>query len=200
MKDKKLIIFDFDGVIIDSSRLSYDLLVQTNPELDYDSFKKMSNGNFLESVGEIVHNPSFREQYRSGVSEIHIAPSIHKAIFELSKKYSLAIVSSASEVTIKMLLNSEGLLEKFQDILGAETHSSKVIKIGSLVEKYSVAPSDIAFITDTLGDIREGNIAGVNSIGVTWGLHNRETLELGSPVVIIEKPELLEESIETIFN
>ena len=55
-------------------------------------------------------------------------------------------------------------------------------------------------MTDTLGDIREGNIAGVQTIGVTWGVHDRETLEKGSPLAIVDTVFELRDTIERFFN
>jgi phosphoglycolate phosphatase-like HAD superfamily hydrolase len=56
------------------------------------------------------------------------------------------------------------------------------------------------FVTDTLGDVMEAHQAGVKSIGVLWGLHDRTTLERGKPEVIIDDPSQLEETVERVLN
>ncbi|MFZ3015756.1 MAG: HAD hydrolase-like protein, partial [Minisyncoccia bacterium] len=61
-------------------------------------------------------------------------------------------------------------------------------------------PKDVVFITDSLGDILEGNECGVKSIGVTWGLHGRETLKKGNPVAIIDDPRDLEGVINNVLK
>ncbi len=49
---------------------------------------------------------------------------------------------------------------------------SKVEKFRMMEEKYGVRKNDMLFITDTLGDIREADKAGVPTIAVTWGAHD----------------------------
>lgn len=165
----------------------------------------MSNGNFYDSFqGEkafvtLNPNPSFREEYHAKVREFDTPIEIQDAIRHFSEKYTVCLVSSGSEDSIKHFLEKEGLLKHFTEILGHQTHKSKVIKINGLLEKYSVSQRDAVFITDTLGDIREGNEAGIRSVGVTWGLHDRETLQKGTPEIIIDDPRLLEETIERIL-
>lgn len=79
-------------------------------------------------------------------------------------------------------------------------HGSKIIKINSILKKYNIEPNDTVFITDTLGDIKEAKECGVKSIAVTWGLHDRETLEKGNPVAIIDDPRELLRVIEKVLK
>ena len=51
-----------------------------------------------------------------------------------------------------------------------------------------------------MGDIIEAEKCGVRSIGVTWGLHGRETLEKGNPVTIIDDPRDLENAINNVLK
>jgi phosphoglycolate phosphatase-like HAD superfamily hydrolase len=41
------------------------------------------------------------------------------------------------------------------------------------MEKYNIPKEHTLFITDTLGDIREAEIADVPTVAVTWGAHDR---------------------------
>ena len=76
---------------------------------------------------------------------------------------------------------------------------SKVIKINGLLKKYGHDPKDALFITDTLGDIRDGTACGVATIGVTWGNHDRETLKKGEPYAIVDTVPELEAEIGKFF-
>lgn len=97
-------------------------------------------------------------------------------------------------------MDRDNLATYFSDILGADTHTSKVIKLQSLLDKYEVNPQNSVFITDTLGDILESNKVGIRSIGVLWGLHDKETLERGDPTIIIDDTAILKSTIENILN
>ena len=49
------------------------------------------------------------------------------------------------------------------------------------------------FITDTLGDIKEANKVGIESIGITWGYQDKAKLQKGNPKKIVDTPtELLD--------
>lgn len=50
---------------------------------------------------------------------------------------------------------------------------------------------DVYFVTDTAGDVIEGNRAEVKTIAVTWGFHDRERLEKAKPDIIVNTPEEL---------
>lgn len=54
-------------------------------------------------------------------------------------------------------------------------------------------------ITDTLGDLKEASLAGVNAIGVSWGFHDRRTLAKGNPFRIINKIEELPVIVHEYF-
>ncbi len=54
----------------------------------------------------------------------------------------------------------------------AEVSKSKVEKFTMIKDRYGVDKSDMLFITDTLGDVREAYIADVSTVVVTWGAHD----------------------------
>jgi phosphoglycolate phosphatase len=206
MEKKKLVIFDFDGVIINTLEFQYGLNEPLNPHITYKMYKDMSNGNFFDSFqGEnaivtLNPNPLFRELYHAKVREFDTPAAIQQAIKKFSKDCSVAVVSSGSEDSIRHFLEKEDLLQCFSDILGYQTHTSKVVKIKGLLEKHNLASHDAVFITDTLGDIREGTEVGIRTIGVTWGMHDRATLEKGNPAIVIDSTEDLERTVEAILN
>jgi phosphoglycolate phosphatase len=203
---KKLVLFDFDGVIVNTLELCFSINRQSNPNMSFEEYAAMSHGNFYKSFeGETPKmkfnpNPSFHDQYHKNIRNLSAPEEIKTIIKDISGWARLAIVSSGGELSIAHFLENEGLSSFFSDILGYETHKSKTVKIKSLLEKYSVLPEDTVFITDTLGDILEGKEAKIQSIGVVWGLHDRETLEKGNPAAIIDNPADLVPAIEKILK
>jgi phosphoglycolate phosphatase len=203
---KKLVIFDFDGVIVNTHGVSFPLNQASNPHLTEELYYQMSEGNFFASfesdtpIITFTPHPNFREEYRKGILLLDMSTVLKQTIISLSQKYNLVVCSSAFDKTIEDFLEKEGLLNFFSDIWGVEVHKSKVFKLQKLLDKYSVAKEGVVFITDTLGDILEAHEVGIKTIAETWGLHNRETLEKGKPEVIIDTPEELEEVIENILS
>lgn len=207
MDKNKLVIFDFDGVFINTADLSFEIHQKANPHFTFDQYKEISNGNFHEKWAEAkeklnlveVGHDKFFEQYEIGIFRYNIHDVLHDAVLHLADKYMLVIVTSSSGPVVKNFIEKENLSGCFTEILGYEIHKSKVVKIKSLLEKYNLLPTEAVFVTDTLGDIEEGNSCGVPVIAETWGLHSRELLESGNPAVIIEDPRELVPTIEKML-
>ena len=125
---------------------------------------------------------------------------LYKSILFLAKNYKLVIISSTNTSYINDFLKKENLFACFLDVLGADVHTSKTLKIKTILEKYDISPSNSVFITDTLGDIKEAKECGVSSIAVTWGLHGKSILEKGEPLKIIDNPQDLVGAIENVLK
>ncbi len=200
----KLVIFDFDGVLANTEELCYQIHIRTNKNLTWKQFQEFSLGNFFDvyeqSIKDGTHLPikDFHSSYKKALDTITIHDILHDSIVALAKEYRLVIISSSTSSYIKDFLTREGVSKYFSDILGADVHKNKTLKINSILEKYELVARDTIFITDTLGDIKEANKCDVRSIAVTWGLHDKEILEKGYPLKIISDPRDLVRTIKEI--
>ena len=205
-KNKKLVIFDFDGVIVNTLPFCFILYKEHNPSLTWEEYQDFSEGNFLDGVKNAIDKKShvvpdnFYEKYQEKVNNMDVIDILSKIIVFLSQNYPVSIVSSTPSKIIRNFLTKKNLEGCFSDILGVDIHSDKTIKINNLLKKYNIQPENAVFVTDSLGDILEGNKSGVNSIGVTWGIHDRKTLEKGKPVAIIDDPRDLLETIQNVLK
>lgn len=196
-------MFDFDGVIVDSFRLSYESMktVVDNPP-DEEGYRRWFDGNIYDNE-EYGSKYKYKEDsYASGddpffktyiplLLKIEPVGGIIDAIKELHKNHRLVVVSSTINSPIKAYLDKHNLSQRFDKIYGADVHTNKVTKIKMVFTDFSVTARDCLFITDTLGDMRESAKAGVKSIGVTWGFHNLEALQKGNPIAIANTPQEL---------
>lgn len=202
-KNKKLVIFDFDGVLVDTLIMHYKISHKINKKMSLDSFKSIFDGNIYESLkksSDIKQHPKFFEIYDKQSRNLEIPEIMKNLIFELNKNYNLIIVSSTPSSLILKILNQENIENYFSDIFGADIHTDKIVKIEMALKKYGIEPNNAIFITDTLGDIKEAEKCRVKSIAVTWGFHERETLEKGNPTVIIDDPRDLLETIQNVLK
>lgn len=199
----KLIIFDFDGVLVDTLLACYSIVSETNEDLSIEEYKNFFAGNINDALRgnkKMNPHPDFFGCYDVNTREIKV-PLILKALVEkLSENYILSIVSSTATSSIRTILEREGINKYFKDILGNDVHGSKVVKIEMVLEKENTLPKDTVFVTDTLGDILEGKKCDVKSIAVTWGFHDKETLEKGNPAVIVDNPSDLEGAIKDVLK
>lgn len=199
-------MFDFDGVLANTLDFSFRINKDMNEDFTWENLQDLGKGNFHEEVRKLVEKEdyviphNFYDRYEEEIMKINIEDVLIETIKSLSKKYFLAIVSSSSSKYIKNFLKKEGVFEYFIEILGSDIHYSKTEKINGVLKRYNIFTEDAVFITDTLGDELEASKSKVKSIGVTWGMHSKETLKKGNPAVIVENPLNLSRVIKDVLK
>lgn len=196
--NKKVVIFDFDGVIADTFSFCYKIRNEFSP-LTQDEYRKWFEGN-INDVLKIKPHPNFFDSYTPQLLNCPPKEEVVETIKKLAKHKVLVIVSSTITSSIKPYLDNFGLTDYFKEILGNEIESSKIKKLQMVLGKYSISPSDTVYITDTLGDIKEAEKCGIKSIAVSWGYHPIETLERGKPYRIVNTPEEMLGAINSLEN
>ena len=94
MKKNKVVIFDFDGVIVDSLMAAYTTWTEAGATLSLDEYTARFNGNINDAY-EPAQIDFFKE-YEHKVKDLKIFPGIADAVRELENKYHLPIMSSSS--------------------------------------------------------------------------------------------------------
>ncbi|MBI4122019.1 MAG: HAD family hydrolase [Parcubacteria group bacterium] len=208
--EQQYLLFDFDGVIVDTFKISYSIAKSRDGDLSEDVYRSFFNGNVYEitqpkmlisqtaelSAGE----REWFDHYNPQLMARDPVPGMAEAINELGSRYRLSVVSSTISSPIREYLEKHGLAHNFTDILGADVHKSKKEKILMILRKYELKTKQCLFITDTLGDMREATKVGLESIGVTWGFHEVERLQQGSPMSLIHQPAELVAGIDDAFR
>lgn len=186
----KAIIFDFDGVIINTYENHYQTYKKKFKNLNREIHKKIFEGNIHELVSKL-------EVKDKGINELEllrkhlIKQKIEKEILEtlkkLKKNYELHIISSNKESTLKEFFEKNDLQNLFDSILGYETCKKKDVKFKMLLEKYSLKKKEVIFVSDTTGDVLEARKIGIKTIAVDFGFHEKERLKKVRPLKIISK-------------
>jgi len=183
----KAIIFDFDGVIHNTYDLAYKINVGIFGEkLTEDKYRDFFNGNIFKNKDlKKKDNDDYFKLQNEAFKYLKIDENIKNNLEKLHEKYALFIISSNQEEALNTYFQNNKFTHIFKEIMGAETHQSKVEKFKYLFEKYKLNMNDCVFVTDTLGDILEGNKAGIKTIAVDFGFHKRDRLEKGNPFKIV---------------
>ncbi|MFH2020968.1 MAG: HAD-IA family hydrolase [archaeon] len=203
----KLIMFDYDGVIMDSllflkkvyQRIA-DILGFELPERD-EHFRELLELDWRETYRKLdiltqdkVNLSEFTYHLFSDKHNHYIKPypDISRVIKLLSKKYQLAVVSNSFRKDITFMLKKYGLFEYFSVIFTCEDgimkpHPDLLLKC---LDHFSVAPDDAIFIGDMDGDIVAGKKAGVKTIAVTYGFHLKHRLK-DADIIVSTPSELL---------
>lgn len=181
MKNKKVIVFDFDGVLFDSIDLMRELTLGNFKNINHEDFINLNKENIHDALkysswekAEETEEEKIKrkETYAMKKAEVPLYDGIKELLLELSGKYILVVNSSAKKDNCTPLLDRENIAHLFSCVATKEMHTSKVEKFHMISEMYHAPLSEMVFITDTVGDIKEAGIVGIPTIAVTWGVHN----------------------------
>jgi phosphoglycolate phosphatase len=200
---KPIVFFDFDGVIVANFEMNHAIASERHPGLTKDEYREMFHGNinFYQHPGEPVFDlDTYFEKYTAALDTHAIMEQMDEAIALLAEDYTLIIVTSSMSPLVRNYLLSHDLAHHFTAILGTDVHKSKVEKMQRVIDEYHVPPSHCLFVTDTLGDLREGHEVSVKCIAVSWGFHHRETLEKGESIAILDSPSEIKPTIDSYFS
>jgi phosphoglycolate phosphatase len=210
----KAVIFDYDGVLIDSLGLVYKCYSEITKEFDNKSLKNLS-GKFdiadidwhvtLQNAG--ITDPAdvqrvieiFWKVWNENKSMLKPIEGIKPMLEKLSKKYKLGIASNNWEKSIKESLEQFSLLKYFSSIAGSERGMFKPDPGLLLIcaEELGVLPQETVYIGDMDGDIVAAKAANMKkAIAVTFGFHSHEKLLRIKPDVIVHKPNELIEAVK----
>ena len=202
MSQKRLVLFDYDGVIVDS--MEHNLAVagraaklvghhRVPTRQDVDRVENMSFEDVAREIGLPeeklpVYARHVYENLSSHADTLQVFPGMAEALLELGRLYTLAIVTTNDECVVEDFLRSRGLSRCFAAILGRSS--------GTKAENLRRAASMLGFprcrvyvIGDSVSDIRQAKAAGVKSVAVTWGYHSEPKLRAESPDFVAHTPD-----------
>lgn len=199
-----ILLFDFDGVIADSFQAAYELNVHIHGATTEDEYRAFFSGNIYETMANRIRRQDtaldYFELYAPRLREVRLFPHVAEALRALSKRYTMILISSTRSDLIDDFLLRHGLRDCFAEILGSDVEKSKAKKNRMVMERYNAQPEQCLFITDTIGDIAEASHCGVNSIAVSWGYHDGDTLRASGAFHVIDSALELVESVQSYFS
>lgn len=197
--DKKVVVFDFDGVICDSFHQFiqsfngiasyYNITKVGNEDLEdihnYETeyiFKK-HGVNFWKMPVVIYH---MKRNMKLLIPTMKLYPGIKETIEELiSKGITVGILTSNSKEIVCTFLKNNNL-HGFQFIFSGSGMFGKAKNLKLI--KDQLGAKTIFYVGDEARDVKAANEANVQSIAATWGFHSKKLLESSNPKVIIDKP------------
>jgi phosphoglycolate phosphatase len=200
---KRIIIFDFDGVLADSlepmlrfaNQVCQELGVQATPsKADLEALDKMEFSEFGRQVG-IPENQitTFVQRNQQLFYEQDQPPEIvqgmQSVISSLAGHNTLAIITGNSCKVVENFLEKYQIRNNFQIILCDEHKGNRLEKIRQVMGLASNHSSSVYMIGDAVSDIRAAHAAGITSIAVSWGHQSVDKLSQANPDVIVQEPE-----------
>lgn len=196
----RTIIFDFDGVIIES----FDIKTQAFRELfkayphhldeiveyhqqnggvsRYKKFKYIYSNILKQPLDEPTYIELGEKFSKLVVEEVKKCPYVPGAlefIRQKSKKLELFIASGTPEDELRSIVAARGISEYFKGIYGSPATKSEIIQ--EILSKENIKKKDAIFIGDTITDYNEASKIGVQFIARINSLSNNPLLELAIP-------------------
>jgi phosphoglycolate phosphatase len=194
------IIFDFDGVIIDSmeafdkafvqiferSRASYNGLETLKEVFD----EGMWDG--LKAKGVKLSTREVLEILLPHLEKTDLFPEIPPTIKTIGEKKSnidLTIISANSTDFVRGKLEQEQLAIYFNTIIGVDSQGGKPEKIRGVVQRGGFDIKKVYYVGDTKGDMVDSRTAGVHPAAAAWGFHEKARLmKESSTEFLLDKP------------
>lgn len=203
MSKKKMIIFDFDGTLVDiepvftkiyntlAKKFGYASILQS----EISELKNLPLKSFIwKRLGwRIFLFPFFlhhgRKEYRKLVSEVHLFPEIKNVINTLQTRgFHLGIISSSQKEIISTLLKKFDIQ---MDFIFHSTLFNKSKTIKKVMSEKGLSLSETLYIGDEVRDVEACQKIGLDIISVSWGLNSKEALIKARSLAVADTPSSL---------
>ncbi len=213
MQNKKIIIFDMDGTLLDSSASITKSINHVRETLGLPSFS-------IEKIVNLINEPDlnlpqlfyenkkpYREcksifekhYYKNCIIDMNIYDGIKDLLGYLKEKYLLCIVTNAYSLYCEKMLKHLDIYQYFTIILGADdVNRAKPdpFMINSIIKKLNIQKKYAVMIGDSIKDEQAAQNANIRYIYVDWGFG-----ECINPDIIFSKDDLLDiKKIEKLIS
>ena len=204
MKKISLIVYDFDGTLVDTFA---DIAGSVNLALTEMGLNPLDKKTIRGNIGSGMFNLMTRSLMKSGCNDIETSVllfqkhySLHlldqtnfypngKEIVEYFFDKKNAILSNKPISFIEKILKALSFSKPFDSIIGGDSLDVKKPDPKGLLlmmNKFSCSPENTLMVGDSAIDIETGKHAGVITCGVTYGLGNLDSLTNSNPDYLID--------------
>ncbi|HVJ45786.1 MAG TPA: HAD-IA family hydrolase [Luteolibacter sp.] len=201
------LIFDLDGTLVDSlpgiaASLNHALEVSGFPgHVHADVRRFIGNGSWVlakraapagtpdEVIGGI--EAAFKVHY-DATWNLGTAPyaGVPELLVELQKRgHRLAVLSNKPHPFTRAIVDSLFPGITFDVVVGQRAgipHKPDPAGAFEVVKAFGLPPEDCVLIGDSTIDLETARNAGIGSVAVTWGYHDRAPLEAASPDALVD--------------
>jgi len=205
MHNYKLVIFDWDGTLMDSvdrivfSMQASAIALSLEPPI-YDQAKQIIGLSLPKAVQTLFPDANEEEvqlltaQYKHQYVEVNTTPTpLFEHVLELlvnlkQENKLLAVATGKARAGLQRVWQASDTAHFFHASRCADESISKPDPdmINSLLKELNIEKHEAVMIGDTSFDLEMAQRAGVDSIGVTYGVHDAEVLSKYQPKAIVD--------------
>lgn len=213
----KLLIFDWDGTLMDSVAKIVDCLKVAGTEVGFESRPESELRNVIglglrEALSKLYPEETetmietMAGHYRRQYLDINPTPSpLFPGVKELLETldnhgYWLAVATGKGRQGLDQVLDDSGLRGRFHTTrCASETFSKPHPRmLEEILEQTGLDADDALMIGDTEYDLEMANNAGMASLGVSYGVHSVERLLKHKPITCLEDVSQLHPFLQTL--
>lgn len=207
MTDHDALLFDLDGVLVDSrvpfargvngALVAHDLPARPENELH-----QYLGPPLHQTFATLVEDQSlvqrcvdlYRTRYRSlAAGETTVFPGIRETLDRLSERLPMLVATSKPRALAEPLLDALGLSGFFAAVIGPDLdteHEDKAVTVGRAIRELSPTARPIV-VGDRKYDITAAREHGIPAIGVLWGVGSEEELRAAGADALASTPSEL---------
>lgn len=206
---KPAIIFDFDGTIADTFKISigiFERMTKRNETFSDAEIEHLRGLTGLHVLQELHIKPWLvpfmlirgRSMMRRSLPTIAVFEGMKPLVAELYQSgVPLFITSSNSTSNIMEFLREQGMDKYFVRIYGNVGIFGKARVLRRVISGNQLDPAHVTYIGDETRDIEAAKHVGIRSISVTWGFNSAGLLKTHDPDVIANTIEELRAALQT---
>ncbi|NTV48591.1 MAG: HAD-IA family hydrolase [Geobacteraceae bacterium] len=206
----RAVLFDLDGTLVDSledltDAVNHVRCVHARPPLTMDDVRRKVGKGARHLVQQILPDLSgtdidlaldlfldFNRQHIADKSRLY--PGILGVLHSLAARdIKMAVITNKNEDLSALILEFFGINDLFECLCGGDTYPERKpspLPLLKVAEKLGVAYHECVMVGDSINDIEAGKLAGIASIGCTWGFGGDDELT-GADTLACTPQELL---------
>lgn len=199
---KKVLIFDFDGTLVDTLAMIVDITNHLAKDFGYPPSSP-------EELFQVRQLGAWQVIQRSGVSIFKLPSLIRKIQQELFKEiehaklfsgmeetlqrlkddgHTLGIVSSNSSENVNRFLKINNLEYLFDFVVSSTTLFGKHRSLKKIIRQHDFTIKNVIYIGDEIRDIEAAKKIGIEVIAVSWGFNSIDVLAAYKPNHLLHSP------------
>lgn len=205
MPAARTVIFDFDGTLVDSLDVGFQVCnvvaprfgLRTVDRAEADTFREMSTREVFEYLGVPLRKlPGLVRAVRTEMARLMpsvlVFDGIVACLSTLSERgVQLGVVSSNSRENVRACLHHNRVLDSFDFVHTALNLFGKHRALRHVLRTRALAAPDVVYVGDEGRDVEAAHRCDVVGVAVSWGSKSRAQLRQHHPDHIVDSPDEL---------
>jgi HAD superfamily hydrolase (TIGR01509 family) len=198
----KVVIFDFDGTIVDSLETVICVLNQLAVEFGYpvaqpeeiEQLRNMSSREIIQRSQVAPYKLPFllrrvRQELNREIERLEPIPEMKPTLLALKQQgHQLGIVTSNSSQNVRAFLKAQALEHVFDFVSTGLALLGKSRVLQRLLKRQQLHPANAIYVGDETRDIEAARRIGIPSVAVSWGFNSSQILATENPNFLIHQP------------